>query len=694
MASYGAGNSSEDDSDNSSSSSEDEDASSEDDSDVEEGAIAANNGTTPQSSSVVASSNNNDAAEALPEAGLFSPPSSLLMNSEASSSGKEKKKKKDKKKEEAEEPKKKKRKRRDDDSYSLSMGTKNISVNGTVFSCPVGWTVDQAEARIRSRFGLQFGGLEADSIPQLGDNLISNITGTLAFAGGQPVQVPTGGPMEVAHWKEQFLFELSSATVDTFSEGMIESIHGEHLLVKKLPEVFTHRYGSIPEKVYVRDCYRTLYKLASDSMVDASRNFGATLFTGVPGIGKSLFLVYFIFRFLSDERFTDKSFTLEFGRGKYVCFLPTGAQGEFWCSKQDGAGMPSKHFLLLCDLVEVAEPFSRAKWTYIFSSPAPDRYKETLKNSPSQEYTLPTWSELELMFVSGADNGRWYEDFALFGGVPRYIFPNASSRRVPRKLLKKALEEKGGALAESFFKFGFGMTDWQQNYMLVHINPPVSAVGDFDYSGDIEYTFASDAIFHWLAEKHGKQMLAGAVGMFNVGAASDSYGAVSAGKLFEKVCLWLKPLDGMRFTAASLSDAASTSVFEVPSAREVLPHDWKKTSRLAPGVLYVPRISNLESGDSFYLALLPAGGYLLVVLQITVGKSHPVKVNGLHDILLAYVNNVRAQVVSKALVFVLPAWGVLDGEQALHTQKEETMDSARVPVAVRDFEQFVYRHTI
>jgi hypothetical protein len=488
------------------------------------------------------------------------------------------------------------------------------------------------------------------------------------------------------------VFELFSATVDIFSEGINESSHGEHLLVKKLPEVFTQRYGPIPKKVYVRDCYRTLYKLASDSMVDASLDFGATLFTGFPGIGKSLFLVYFIFRFLTDERFNDKRFAVEFTRGVYVCFLPTGAQGEFWCSNQDGTRMPSKQFLLLCDIADTVEPVSRAKWTYIFSSPAPDRYKEILKNSPRHKYTLPTWSELELLFVS-ADIARRYDEFVLFGGVPRYIFPDATDDSSPRELLAEALEEKGGALSESFFKYGFGMANWLQSYMLVHINPPVSADGEFVYHGKKVYTFASDAIFQWLAEKHSTQMLAGAVGMFNVGAASESYGAVSAGKLFEKVCRWLKPLDGMDITATSLS-GASTSVFEVPSVREVLPHDWKKTARLVPGVLYVPRISNLESGDSFYLVLLPTGGYLLVVLQITVGKSHPVKVNGLHDILLAYMQDVKKNVVSRALVFVLPAHGELDKEQALHTQKDEPMNSTRVPVVVRDFKQYVYRHTI
>jgi hypothetical protein len=487
------------------------------------------------------------------------------------------------------------------------------------------------------------------------------------------------------------VFELSSVAVDIFSEGITESIPGEHLLVKKLPEAFVVRYGSIPEKIYVRDSYKALYESAAQSRISQNVGYSATLFTGVPGIGKSLFLVYFIYRFLTDERFEDKCFALEFTRGEYMCFRPNGADGEFLCSNEDGIRMHSKQFLLLCDISAAVEPVSRAKWTYIFSSPAQDRYKEILKNSPRHKYTLPTWSELELLFVS-ADIARWYDEFVLFGGVPRYIFSDATDNSSLRVLLGEALEEKGGALSESFFKYGFGMADFLQSYMLVHINPPAVG-GEFVYDGKKVYTFASDAIFQWLAEKHSTQMLAGAVGIFNVGVASEEYGAVSAGKLFEKVCFWLKPLDGMRLTATSLNDASQTD-FVVPSVRQVLPPDWKKTALLVPNVLYVPQISNLESGDSFFLVLLPTGGYVLVVLQITVGKSHPVKVNGLHDILLAYLQDVRAHVVSKALVFVLPAHGELDREQALTTQKEEQMDSARVPIVVRGFKQYVYRHTI
>lgn len=84
-----------------------------------------------------------------------------------------------------------------------------------------------------------------------------------------------------------------------------------------------------------------------------------------------------------------------------------------------------------------------------------------------------------------------------------------------------------------------------------------------------------------------------------------------------------------------------------------------------PDVLYVPRIANLEWVDAFFVAREP-WGYSMVVIQTTVGKMHPVKVNG-HDILLAYGEEARAHLVHKALIFVLPAHGVLYKVQLLHT---------------------------
>ena len=166
--------------------------------------------------------------------------------------------------------------------------------------------------------------------------------------------------------------------------------------------------------------------------------------------------------------------------------------------------------------------------------------------------------------------------------------------------------------------------------------------------------------------------LAGAVGIFNTGVASESYGSVycyvTAGKLFEKVCLWWKPLDGMRFTATSLIDASDAD-FDVPLIREVLLQDWKTTASLVPDLLYVPRISSLESGDCLYLVSLPTtgGGAADHRGQVTPRQGqwapqHPARVLG------------RGQGASEALVFVQPAHGELNGKQTLHTQKGKQMD--------------------
>ena len=476
--------------------------------------------------------------------------------------------------------------------------------------------------------------------------------------------------------------------VDTDSEGAPVHRKGQQLIVHELPERFQLRYGKIPQKIFVRECYRELYETVSALMLRQELDFAVTLFTGVPGIGKSMFLVYFIYRFLHDGRFVDKLFAIEFHQGEYACFQPTADATEFTYTTQNGIRMQTKQFLLLCDINNVAEPVSRAKWTYIFSSPAPARYKEILKNFPTFKYTMPTWSEQELMFAMD-DRDLWYGDFVIFGGVPRLVIPIPGGGS-SHALLNETLAVKGGAIAEAFFKFSFGAVDLLQSYMLIHINPPVSSDGNFKYDGETLYSFASDDIFQRLVGKHNAQMLAGAVGMFNIGAASETYGAVSAGNLFEKICLWLKPLDGQLITAAALGNFDNVTI-DVPADRHMLLYDWKKTGQLPVNALILPRISNLESGDAF--CVVKCGSHFrLVIFQITVGKSQPVKVNGLLNILRAFPKDVTDKITQKLLVFVIPKHGALNAEQTLHTQKGK--ESVVMPDIVRGFQQYVYRHEI
>ena len=501
----------------------------------------------------------------------------------------------------------------------------------------------------------------------------------------------SGGAGDITR-KETFKFKLENVTIHSpNSEGKAVHLHGEQLIIDQLPMCFEEQYGPIPRKIFVRECYRSLYDNVSEHMLSGAMRRGVTLFTGVPGIGKSLFLVYFIYRFLHDDRFQadHNCFALEFAHSVYTLFtrVPNSTGLDFACTVQPSSSIYDKNFLLLCDINANEEPACRAKWTFIFSSPASTRYKEIMKNKPWYMYTLPTWSEQELMFAN-ADVKLWYEDFVRFGGVPRHVLPGPAGDS--RILLLKALEEKGGLVAEGFFKSGFGTIDMFQSYMLVHINPP-TVDGDYVYGGRAKYTFASDYIYQWLNDKYQAIMLAGAVGMFNAGAAPEAYGAVSAGHLFEKVCLYSKPLRGQSITAASLSGGGDFT-FDIPAEKYELPNDWKKTAVLPVDKLISPRILNLKAGDAFYVIRYGLGSYMLVVLQITVGKTHPVKSNGLKDILMAFPMDVRENITKKALVFVTPVHGTLENEQPLVTQKGN--NPTVLPLIVRGFEQYVFKYKL
>lgn len=470
------------------------------------------------------------------------------------------------------------------------------------------------------------------------------------------------------------------------------SLTGQYLVAEELSVTLKNRYNKLPEKIYIRKCYIILYDSLSEKLLSGEMDLGTALFTGVPGIGKSIFLIYFLYRFLNDERFSDKSFILELCDDRTCEFYkPSNKANQFICTVEDVKHFKTPKFFVFSDIKAPKEPVVVSKCTLIFCSPDPRRYKERMKFEPYMKYTMNTWSQDELMCIN-SNVDWWYNNFVIFGGVPRQVMKTKDNSN-----LILAIAEKGPIIAEKFFRFGHGCADADQSYLLIHINPPPADEdddSDFIYDGMIMYSFASDFIFQELAMKHNSQILAGAIGVFNNGVASETYGAVSAGKLFEKTCLWLCPLDSKVFIANPLTENELPVRFTIPDTnqRELLSHDWKRTAALTHGRFYVPRISNLESGDCFYLIKINQHEYHLVVLQITVGKEHPIKVNGLHDILLAYSQNIRRKIKHKAIVFIIPKHGVLDQEQTLTTKKERPITN--IPNIAQGFKQYVFRYEL
>ena len=74
----------------------------------------------------------------------------------------------------------------------------------------------------------------------------------------------------------------------------------------------------------------------------------ATLSIGVPGMGKSLFLVYCIARFLGDTSFSDKRFALQFYQIQCHYFTPTMNPNVSEYSVQDMAPLEKNCITCYC----------------------------------------------------------------------------------------------------------------------------------------------------------------------------------------------------------------------------------------------------------------------------------------------------------------------------------------------------------
>jgi hypothetical protein len=120
----------------------------------------------------------------------------------------------------------------------------------------------------------------------------------------------------------------------------------------------------------------------------------------------------------------------------------------------------------------------------------------------------------------------------------------------------------------------------------------------------------------------------------------------------------------------------------------LLPHDWRTRKELPVNMLILPRIANLQSAEAFFVVKCEKSCYRLVVFQTTVGESHPVKVNGLDNIVKAFPEEVR-----KVAGFCNPKlWYPRQGAGTDTIKGSKFVGT--LPDNVENFQQYVYRHII
>ena len=301
-------------------------------------------------------------------------------------------------------------------------------------------------------------------------------------------------------------------TVESF-ERSTDALSGTFYKLVTVPRFMFIRYELRQNtSFYARKCYDALFELFKTNFVGTEDS--NMLFTGVPGIGKSMFSLYLLIRLLLDDSCPRNGILFEYERGKYnkVTLIEKPEQDLDSISQSttfkfklqleeidNTRQIDETTSLILSDIAAKSEPGARCRCNCIFSSPNPDRYKEIMKVSPKYTYTMPTWSYEELRLVDGnVDN--WMDHYLQAGGVPRTVFANKNDYTA--KTVQRAIYEEGWTVMKNLLRNE--LCDYvDTNFALIHINPPFNAdKGDYDYRHCRVFSFASKYVLMALDQKY------------------------------------------------------------------------------------------------------------------------------------------------------------------------------------------------
>ncbi len=173
------------------------------------------------------------------------------------------------------------------------------------------------------------------------------------------------------------------------------------------------------KKLYVRECYAPFFEAA---VVIEKKKFAGCIFTGNPGIGKSVWLNYAVVRFLQVGR---RVVLQRAGKKGYWLF------SEASCCREKGElpDLDSKRWKDVVYLFDPDEndssPVAADVFTIVATSPQQKHYKglQKLPRGVERLY-FPCWTLDELRVVAVEhDLERPLEElWLLWGGIPRYVF--------------------------------------------------------------------------------------------------------------------------------------------------------------------------------------------------------------------------------------------------------------------------------
>ena len=193
--------------------------------------------------------------------------------------------------------------------------------------------------------------------------------------------------------------------------------------------------SSTLNRLYIRESYKTI-----SSSIQPGIN--KAIITGTPGIGKSLFMIYLLWKLVKEGKrvlliYHPHTIYYDGNGGVFeLADIPSVIDHQFW----------NADLWCLFDAKDnKAEQLSALPYptcTFVLStSPRRDMINDFKKPPPPQIFYMPVWNEIELenISVSFPEVGDWRERFRVLGGIPRFVLEVTTDN--PTELLQAACKE-------------------------------------------------------------------------------------------------------------------------------------------------------------------------------------------------------------------------------------------------------------
>ena len=374
-------------------------------------------------------------------------------------------------------------------------------------------------------------------------------------------------------------------------------------------------------RLYIRDSYKTI-----ESSIKPGIN--KSIITGSPGIGKSLFMIYLLWKLVKAGKrvlFIYHPHTIYYDGHNGVFHCPEGPlpssnelsfwSADLWClfdAKEQGPSDLGRFPYEYCTFV-------------LSTSPRREMINDFKKPPPPQIFYMPLWNEDELTTIATAFPGvnDWMERFRILGGIPRHVLEVTDHS--PKALLEDACRQC--ELNDCIKIVGLDSTITGKS-KVVHSLIHITSTSPFTKSS---VSYASATALDIIIAKMGAEAKRKMQQLLE-SSAGNPLTASLCGYIFEPYALELLEKGG-NFTCRKLVHGNTTNmpadtVLTIPPSSRMVVDEVELGQTL--NQLYIPRTKNYTAIDAW----IPGIG----AFQMTVGKTHDIKGGAKDDLVLLGTN--------------------------------------------------------